>query len=265
MVEFVRQTAIDAAKLLQKSIRTGKKVVGEKEGGGNLVTEADKLSEELIISRIRNQFPTDAILSEETESDIEQLRDAQRLWIVDPLDGTTNFKRGLENYAVSIAYLEKGEVQLAAIHDVTRNLLYWAEKGQGAHVRRGHHDRPLHLFDQNHPRDTIYSSGSPYDTVNFTRQQKIAAALKKAGARREIYGSAVIEAAMVAAGQFSLYFEIGLKPWDVAGTKLLVEEAGGVVGSFTGELDIFNPEEFVCGGRNMVKEFRVLAEAAQTS
>lgn len=246
MIEFIKTLLLEAGKQLERHAPT---VVREKEGGGNWVTEADLAVERFIVKKIREQFPDDFILAE--ESALAEIPDRNsRLWLVDPLDGTASATFGLPYYGISIAFMEDGEVSHGAILDIPRKKLYWAGKEQGAFVEKNR------LEIKNRPLSgSIVATGAPYGREDFQEVHRIMDKVHAAGARLQIIGSTVVTASYVAEGKYSLFYEIGLKPWDIAAASLLVEEAGGVVRSFIGMLDILNPREFVCGNKTAVKEF----------
>lgn len=245
---FVETITKEAGKIL---LSASTRITARKAGGGNWVTEADLVSEKHIIGAIQKNFPSHAILSEETVSTLEHPEKLPHLWIIDPLDGTSNFTFGVPLYCVSVAYMEHGKVLMGAIYDPVRDELFIAERGKGAFVN----GKRIKVRDQGTLKDAYVYSSSPYTHDNFLRVNPKTISVHKQGARISIINSAVLGSAWVAAGRGSLYFEYGLKPWDIAAASLLVEEAGGVARAIEGALDIFSFTSYIAGGKNVVQSF----------
>lgn len=244
-ISFVKEIAIGAGKII---LRTRPTVRGEKEGGGNWVTEADLASEQYMLSQIRKQYPSHAILSEETHATIQNPELEQNLWIVDPLDGTTNAKFGIPFFAVSIAYCQRGVVTAGVIYDPNRNELFWAEKGKGTFLN----DKQIVVQERKDFRDSLGNVGSPYSESDFQRTYSFGTIVHQNGGRVVNFGSGVLECAYVASGRLSLYFEAGLKPWDIAAGSLLVEESGGTMASLAQSFSIFHQTEILVGNKEIV-------------
>ncbi|MES2582094.1 MAG: inositol monophosphatase family protein, partial [Pseudomonadota bacterium] len=171
-------------------------------------------------------------------------KDSEFVWIIDPLDGTTNFIHGLPVYCVSIALAVKGKVEQAVVYDPTRNDLFTATKGRGAFLN----DRRIRVSKRIHLKDALLSTGFPFRPGdNFANYLTMMGDVMKrtAGLRRP--GAAALDLAYVAAGYTEGFFETGLQPWDVAAGSLLVTEAGGLVGNFTGEADFLDQQECLAG------------------
>ena len=202
----------------------------------NLVTEADKASERVIIDILRGYFPTHAILGEEGGS---LPGSAEERWIVDPLDGTTNFTHGLSLFSVSIAIERAGRVLAGVVYDPSADEMFAAEHGSGATVN----GEPLHVSSVDDLADAMLVTGFPYNVREnpYFCRERFAAFLQHAQAVRRL-GSAALDCAYVAAGRIDGYWEVALQPWDKAAGMLLIEEAGGRVTNFEGEkLDMFHP------------------------
>lgn len=199
-------------------------------GESNLVTEVDTACEELIVGVIRSRCPDHDILAEENE--YSPLNSSCK-WIIDPLDGTTNYAHGFPWFAVSIALEIEGEVQVGVVYHPMMNELFTATKGKGAFLNG---DR-IHVSRRAPLKNCLLATGFPYDRAwdnennfsNFEKMQMAARAVRRAGA-------AALDLAYVAAGRLDGYWECKLKAWDVAAGKLLVEEAGGRVTNHGGEL-----------------------------
>jgi myo-inositol-1(or 4)-monophosphatase len=203
-------------------------VAASKTGEFDLVTETDRASEALLVERLSAAFPGDAILAEEGGG-----RDgADARWIVDPLDGTTNFVHGLPFFCVAIARERDGEVDLAVIHAPILDMTFTAERGGGAYCN----GRVLRVSEAASLDRAMLGTGFPVDreTAAANNFSQFVAVKRRVRAVRR-YGSASLDQAMVAAGTFDAYWEMRLKPWDVAAGSLLVSEAGGRVTGWLGE------------------------------
>ncbi len=192
------------------------------------VSEVDHAAEAAIIKTLRDAYPTHSFLGEESGV---TAGDAENVWIIDPLDGTTNFLHGLPQYCVSIALQQRGQITQAVIYDPTRNDLYTATRGRGAFLN----DRRIRVSNRARIQDAIIGTGFPFrDFAHFDAYMAMFRDLvkKTSGIRRP--GSAALDLAYVAAGWYDGFWEIGLSKWDVAAGALLVHEAGGLVGDFEG-------------------------------
>jgi len=194
----------------------------------NLVTEMDRRSERLIIETLRRAFPDHGILAE--ESGVQAGRSAYR-WIVDPLDGTTNYAHGFPVFAVGIALEAEGEVVLAVAYDPNLRELFVAERGEGAFLNGA----PIHVSSTTKLAQSLLTTGFPY-TIRDGKVTNLpefnALSLRAQGVRRG--GSAILDGAYVAAGRVDGYWELTLGAWDMATTVLFVREAGGVVSNVRG-------------------------------
>ncbi|NLZ40714.1 MAG: inositol monophosphatase, partial [Comamonadaceae bacterium] len=165
-------------------------------------------------------------------------------WIIDPLDGTTNFLHGLPVYAVSIALAQRGVLQQGVVYDPTRNDLFYASRGRGAFLN----DRRLRVSKRTRLADALIGTGFPFRRGdNFQRYLKMFEAVMQScsGVRRP--GAAALDLCYVAAGWYDGFFETGLSPWDIAAGSLMITEAGGLIGNFTGEADFLFQREVVAG------------------
>ena len=192
----------------------------------DVVTEADKASERLIIDSIRREFPTHSILSEESGSDT--VADSEWLWVIDPLDGTTNFNQGLPVYSISIALQHNGETVVGVVYAPYLGEMFHAAKGEGAFLN----GKKLHCSENDRLSTMVTATGMPYDRDRHpdNNLDNIArVSMQVRGIRR--MGSAAIDLAYTAAGYFDAYWELNLNLWDIAAGALLVREAGGIVES----------------------------------
>lgn len=246
MLNFAIQTARDAGAILAD--RLGRALQVSNKGDIDLVTEADLASEKLIIERIKSHYPRHAILAEESGAidgvDLVPGKSDWK-WIIDPLDGTTNYAHGYPCFCVSIALEHAGKIEVAVIYDPTRDEMFAAERGQGATLN----ERRLRVSKVVELNSAMLCTGFPYnvrerpnfarDFANFTMEAQ--------AVRRD--GSAAIDLAYIACGRFDGFWEDGLNAWDVAAGVLLIEEAGGMVTDFKGDaLDIYTPKVLASNG-----------------
>ena len=201
----------------------------------DLVTEMDHQAEEFLLGKIKEKFPGHGILSEEIGS---VPGDPDHQWYVDPLDGTVNYAHGIPIFCISIAYSDHGQLAQAVINAPMLGEIFIAERGNGAYLN----SQRLHVSTTKDLIQSLLVTGFPYDVQtsihnnlnhfeHFTKRSQ--------GVRR--FGSAAIDLAYVAAGRFEGYWELGIKPWDIAAGVLLVEEAGGIVTDLAGGKDFFTP------------------------
>lgn len=236
MLNFAIETARDAGRILLEKF--GRIETVTKKGDINLVTEADLASEALIVERIKSHFPRHAILAEEAGNAVVTGEDGGHKWIIDPLDGTTNYAHGYPCFCVTIALEHQGEIVLGVTYDPTRDELFTAEKGRGAALN----GKPIRVSGTDELGNALLVTGFPYD---IKHREKFARHLTEflltsRGVRRD--GSAAIDLAYVACGRFDGFWEEGLNPWDVAAGKLLIEEAGGIVSYYDGsKFSVYTP------------------------
>ena len=212
-------------------------------GTNDFVTEVDRAAEQAIIDVLLEAYPGHGILAEESGRE-RGARSSDYLWIIDPLDGTTNFIHGLPVYAVSIALSFRGKIEQAVVYDPCRNDLFLASKGRGAYLN----DRRLRVSRRTRMAEALIGTGFPFRRGdNFKRYLKMFEEVMQhcAGVRRP--GAAALDLCYVAAGWYDGFFETGLSPWDVAAGSLMITEAGGLVGNFTGEADFLYQREVVAG------------------
>jgi myo-inositol-1(or 4)-monophosphatase len=247
LLNFAIQTARDAGHLLAE--RIGRKLQISTKGEIDLVTEADLASEKLIIDRIQSHYPRHAILAEESgEAAGAGETQSDWKWIIDPLDGTTNYAHGYPCFCVSIAVARGGEIQIGVIYDPLRDEVFAAERNVGAMLN----ERPVKVSAIEDLNKAIVCTGFPYNVrelpqflrhfTNFTNFTNHSQAVRRDG-------SAALDLAYVACGRFDGFWEDGLKAWDVAAGVLLIEEAGGRITDFAGDpLDIYTPKVLASNG-----------------
>ena len=228
---------INRAALDVEAVRISQKLVND------FVTDVDHAAEQIIIETLLAAYPGHGILAEESGQE-HGAKDSEFVWIIDPLDGTTNVIHGLPVYCVSIALAVKGKVEQAVIYDPSRNDLFTATKGRGAYMN----DRRLRVSKRIKLQECLISTGFPFrptDDFNSYLRMMGDVMQRTAGLRRP--GAAALDLAYVAAGFTDGFFETGLQPWDVAAGSLLVTEAGGLVGNFTGEPNFLEQHECLAG------------------
>ncbi|HYP54582.1 MAG TPA: inositol monophosphatase family protein [Pyrinomonadaceae bacterium] len=236
MLNFAVQLAQDAGRVLAD--RFGRALQVSNKGDIDLVTEADLAAERLIVERVRSHFPRHAVLAEESGENEAAGGASEWKWIVDPLDGTTNYAHGYPCFCVSVALEHDGRVVLGVIYDPTREETFAAERGEGATLN----GRRVRVSDVQDLNRAMLCTGFPYDVRergefarHFTNFIMSAQAVRRDG-------SAALDLAYVACGRFDGFWEEGLRPWDVAAGRILVEEAGGRVTHYDGRpFDIYTP------------------------
>jgi myo-inositol-1(or 4)-monophosphatase len=229
MLDFAIQTAREAGRVLAEKF--GRAIRVTNKGDIDLVTEADIAAERLIVERIRSYHPRHAILTEES-GDVITTGDAgsEYKWVIDPLDGTTNYAHGYPCFCVSIALEYEGRVIVGVVYDPTRDELFAAERGGGATLN----GRSLRVSETDELNGALLCTGFPYDVRDrgdFARHFRNFI-MRAQSVRRD--GAAALDLAYVAAGRFDGFYEEGLRPWDVAAGVLLVGEAGGRVTHYDG-------------------------------
>ena len=224
---------INRAALDIESVRVSQKQVND------YVTEVDKAAEQAIIETLLTAYPGHGILGEETGSEFGA-KDSEYVWIIDPLDGTTNFIHGFPAYCVSIALAVRGKVEQAVVYDPSRNDLFTATKGRGAYMN----ERRIRVSKRTRLQECLIGTGFPFrpgDDMPTYLNMMSTVMQRSAGVRQS--GSAALDLAYTAAGFTDGFFHSGLQIWDVAAGALLVTEAGGLVGNFTGEADFLEQRE----------------------
>ncbi|MDZ7919640.1 inositol monophosphatase family protein [Rhodoferax sp.] len=243
MVNVAIKAARTAGSIINRAALDIESVRVSQKKANDFVTEVDHAAEQAIIETLLTAYPGHGILAEESGNE-HGAKDSEFVWIIDPLDGTTNFIHGLPVYCVSIALAVRGKVEQAVVYDPTRNDLFTATKGRGAFLN----DRRIRVSKRTQLKESLISTGFPFrqgDNFNQYLQMMGDVMQRTAGLRRP--GSAALDLAYVAAGYTEGFFELGLQPWDVAAGSLLVTEAGGLVGNFTGEAEFLDQQEILAG------------------
>jgi myo-inositol-1(or 4)-monophosphatase len=252
-LDFLVEMARGAGAILREGY--GKAHTIQRKGRIDLVTEMDHRSEAYLIEAIRSRFPGHTIDSEESGLITGA---EQALWLIDPLDGTTNYAHDIPQFSVSIAFASAGVVQLGVVYDPMRDDCFTAARGQGAF----HNGVPLHVSDTSEFSRSLLVTGFPYEPgpngedniahfAHFTRLTQ--------GVRR--FGSAALDLCYVAAGRFDGYWELTIKAWDIAAGALMVEEAGGKVTKISGDARYLEAPHTILAGNPMIYK-KLLKEMA---
>jgi len=242
-------TAIKAARKAGSIINRASfdldKITVQRKQGNDFVSEVDFASERAIIAILHQAYPDHGILAEEsgTASAAAQ-HSSEYQWIIDPLDGTTNFLHGFPQYAVSIALRRKGALEQAVVFDPTRNELFTATRGQGAYLN----DRRIRVSKTLELQDSLIGTGFPFrnmDSLGPYIAMFRELTHKTAGIRRP--GAAALDLAYVACGRYDGFWEMSLAPWDMAAGALLITEAGGLVGDLRGDQAFLEQGSIIAG------------------
>jgi myo-inositol-1(or 4)-monophosphatase len=251
--------------------RTLKRDFGEVEhlqvslkGPANFVTAADRKAEEILREELAKARPGYGFVGEETGR--HEGSDATHLWIVDPLDGTTNFLHGLPQFAISVALEREGAIVAGLIYNPATDEMFLAERGKGAFLN----DKRLRVAGRRRLADSVISCGLPHlgrGDLELNRREMAAVQEKVAGLRR--FGSAALDLAFIAAGRFDGYWERGLSPWDMAAGILLVREAGGYVTDLQGKDTMLTTGDIIAGNeivhRDLLGALRAVGNAGINS
>jgi myo-inositol-1(or 4)-monophosphatase len=225
-------------------------------GRRDFVTEVDRAAEAAIIETLSTAYPQHGFLAEESGAS-NAGREAEYTWIIDPLDGTTNFIHGFPQYAVSIGLRHRGQLTQAVVYDPTRNELFTASRGRGAFLN----DRRIRVSRRGQLRESLIGTGFPFRSLEhldeYVRMFKRITE-ETAGIRRP--GAAALDLAYVAAGRLDGFWEFGLSPWDMAAGTLLILEAGGMVSDFDGEENYLFTGNVVCGTPKVHEQLLALVQ-----
>ncbi|WP_309610740.1 inositol monophosphatase family protein [Sphingomonas sp.] len=262
LITVMQRAARKAAPRLRRDFGEVEQLQVSKKGPGDFVTMADKRSEQTIVEELRNARPDWGMLLEEggvIEGDLTKPR-----WIVDPLDGTTNFLHGVPHFAISIAVEEKkpdgtGEITQGLVYQPVTDESFWAEKGRGAWLQ----DRRLRVSSRRNLDEAMVGTGIPhFGRGNVANWSRIFGAIapEVAGIRR--FGSAALDLAWVAAGRMDGFWEEDLDPWDSAAGVLLVKEAGGYVTDYRGQNRMFDRREYLAANGDLHSKLHKLLAGA---
>ncbi len=250
MLNIALRAARKAGELIERAAERVDLVSIEEKGRNDFVTEVDKAAEKEIIYHLKKAYPDHSIIGEEGGSQPGSNTDVE--WIIDPLDGTTNFIHGIPQYSVSIACRIKGQIEHAVVYDPIKREEFTASRGRGAALN----GRRIRVSSRRGLAGALIGTGIPFSGYALENISPYLAALQEiagqtAGIRRP--GSAALDLAYVAAGRFDAFWEMNLKSWDIAAGILLVKEAGGLVSDFNGGHTYMDSGNVVCGGPKVFK------------
>lgn len=229
VLNVMANAALKAARGLIRDFGEVEQLQVSIKGPGDFVSNADLRAERTLRNELNRARPGYGLLFE--EGGAEEGSDKHHRWIVDPLDGTTNFLHGIPHFAISIALERDGEIVAGLVYEPTRDEMFWAEKGVGAYLN----DRRLRVSARRHLGEAVIGTGLPFrDRGDQPRMLASLAAVMAATAGVRRFGAAALDLAYVAAGRYDGFWEFGLCPWDIAAGLLLVREAGGFVSDLAG-------------------------------
>jgi myo-inositol-1(or 4)-monophosphatase len=248
MLSIAVKAAREAGRIINKGSNDVGALTVSAKNFNDFVSEIDHAAEQSIIDTIKYAYPDHGFLGEESG---DTNKEAENIWIIDPLDGTTNFLHNFPQYCVSIALQQKGVLTQAVIYDPVRNDLFTATKGRGAFLN----DKRIRVANRGKLQTALIGTGFPFR--DFTHLDTYMAMLKDmikstAGLRRP--GSAALDLAYVAAGFTDGFFELNLSSWDIAAGGLLVQEAGGIVGDFQGNESWLSTGNIVAGNAKIFSQ-----------
>ena len=239
MLNIAVRAARRAGSIINRATLDGAALQVRSKRANDFVTRVDGAAEEAVIDIVRKAYPEHGFIAEESG---ESTPDAEYLWIIDPLDGTSNFIHGFPQYAVSIAVQRRGALEHAVVYDPTKNELFTASKGRGAFLN----DRRIRVSKCLKLGDALVGTGFPFKELGrldlYLKQLQVFMS-KSSGVRRA--GAAALDLAYVACGRLDAFWELGLAPWDMAAGALLIQEAGGLVADMTGEQDFMSTGDVV--------------------
>ncbi|MBX6324070.1 MAG: inositol monophosphatase, partial [Rhodospirillaceae bacterium] len=257
VINVMARSADRAARSLKRDFGEVEQLQVSVKGPGDFVSNADTRAERVLREELHRARPGYGLLME--ESGAEPGTDGRHRWIVDPLDGTTNFLHGVPHFAISIGLEQDGEIVAGVVYDPLKDEMFWAEKGVGAYLN----DRRLRVSGRRQLSQALIATGTPFgergDRARFLSELDAVMAAT-AGVRR--LGAAALDLAYVAAGRFDGFWEWGLQPWDVAAGLLLVREAGGYVSEVDGGSDLLGGRSTLAANAHLHAPLMRLLQAA---
>tara|TARA_A100001037_G_C15102547_1_gene614722 strand:+ start:820 stop:1641 length:822 start_codon:yes stop_codon:yes gene_type:complete len=260
LINVMDAAARKAARRLVRDFGEVEQLQVSRKGPGDFVTEADRRTETILFEELSKARPGFGFLME--ESGVHEGESASERWIVDPIDGTTNFLHGIPHFAISIGVEREGGLVAGIVYEPVRDELFWAEKNQGAYLNR----RRLRVSERTNLADALLATGIPFgDRIGKKSFMAMLNAVmqKTSGVRR--LGSAALDLAYVAAGRYEGFWETGLSPWDVAGGIVVVREAGGMVSEIDGRSDMLYGNSILAANQQLYDPLRkLLMDAVRT-
>jgi myo-inositol-1(or 4)-monophosphatase len=255
MLTIAIKAARRAGQIINRAALDVERLTITRKGTADYVSEVDRRAEAIIIETLRESYPNHSFLGEEGGA----VGESEFQWIIDPLDGTTNFLHSFPMYSVSIALSHKGVITQAVVYNPASNELFTASKGGGATLN----DRRMRVTSLDKLDDALIGTGFPFSSMEHQPQylRMFAEVMRKtAGIRRP--GSAALDLAYVAAGRYDGFWELGLKPWDMAAGSLLIQEAGGLVADLEGESGFLKSGNIVAGNPKIFGQLLPLLQQA---
>ena len=247
MVNIAVRAARGAGTIIARNAERLDRVEVERKGDNDFVTEVDRMAEQEVIQTLKRAYPSHAVIGEESGGDA----DRDYVWVVDPLDGTTNFVHGFPHFAVSIALLYRGTVDVGVVYDPMRDELFTAKRGGGATLD----GRRLRMTQRRGLEEAIIGTGFPFKYPEHLTPYMgmFEDVLRRAGDIRRT-GSAALDLAWVASNRMDGFWEIGLNPWDIAAGTLFIREAGGIVSDLEGGERHLERGDVAAGSPKLIKE-----------
>lgn len=247
MVNIAVRAARAAGSIIARNAGRLDRVQVERKGDNDFVSEVDRLAEQEVVGTLKKAYPDHVVVGEESGGDIR----GDYVWVVDPLDGTTNFLHGFPHFSVSIALLHRGNVEVGVVYDPSRDELFTAKRGGGATLD----GRRIRMAPRRGLAEAVIATGFPYTTPENLAPQMamVADVLRRAGDIRRT-GSAALDLAWLACNRLDGFWELGLNQWDIAAGTLLVREAGGIVGDLDGGERHLERGDLVAGSPKLFRE-----------
>ncbi|MCK5444205.1 MAG: inositol monophosphatase [Rhodospirillaceae bacterium] len=246
LINVMTAAATKAARKLVRDFGEVEHLQISKKGPADFVTIADKKAEETLVRELRKARPDFGFILE--EGGVIENKDESNTWVIDPLDGTTNFLHGIPHFAISIGLIRDNDIFAGVVYNPVQDEMYWAEKGQGAFLN----GRRLRVSARKEVSESIFATGIPFMESGKEERflERLDAVMSvSAGVRR--FGSAALDLAYVAAGRYDGFWETGLKPWDIAAGIALVREAGGFVTDIRGKKHMMETGDIIAANDRM--------------
>jgi myo-inositol-1(or 4)-monophosphatase len=246
-INIATKAALSAGKIMARAFERPDLLQVSEKRHNDYVTDVDKRSEQEIIQIIRQYYPSHGILAEESG----EITGDEYVWIIDPLDGTTNFVHGIPHFSISIALQYRDRLEVGLVYDPMRQELFTAVRGEGAKLN----DKRIRVGEHQQFDTALFATGLPFRHEEFfdVSSKTIKVIAQETGDIRR-FGSAALDLAYVAAGRFDGYWEYGLAPWDIAAGILLVKEAGGIVTDPQGAENYFKSGHIVASNMKLIKK-----------
>jgi myo-inositol-1(or 4)-monophosphatase len=251
LINVMHSAARQAARRLVRDFGEVEQLQVSRKGPGDFVSEADRRTEQILFDELRKARPGFGFLME--ESGVHEGENANERWIVDPIDGTTNFLHGIPHFAISIAAERDGELVAGVIYEPVRDELYWAERNEGAYLNR----RRIRVSERSSMADALLATGIPFGNRGGNKSfiSMLNAAMDNTSGVRRL-GSAALDLAYVASGRYEGFWETGLSPWDIAAGIVIVREAGGMVSEIDGRGGMLHGKSILAANQRLYDPLR---------